>query len=144
MAKGPKLAMVLVALVAGFFVLRKTGMVPGATPKIEGARFAGAIPVFPGAKFRDTGGGNYYDEIGGPVTFTSKSWYFDVSAPVAEVAAWYRANLPAGATPAPEEEVGEGEAAFNWTPPGAREGEEVSVYIEEGEFRVSESVKAGS
>lgn len=138
-----KFAGIAVVALALWFVLRQFGMVPGANP-LDGARFAAAIPVFPGADFEDVGGGNYYDEIGGPVTFTSKTWTFKISAPVSEVAAYYRTNLPAGATPAPDDEVGEGEAAFTWVPPGARDGEEVSVYISEGELRIRESVKAGT
>src|SRR5689334_6951596 len=117
MAKGPKLALVAVAVVAAFFVLRRSGMVPGGTAKIEGAKFAAAIPVFPGATFRETGGGNYYDQIGGPVTFTSKSWYFTVRAPVAEVAAFYGSSMPAGAV---ADEATDGEYSWTWTPPGAK------------------------
>ena len=49
---------------------------------------------------------------------------------MSEVANWYRSNLPAGATPAPADEV--------------EEGEEVSIYISEGELRVTETVKVAS
>jgi hypothetical protein len=134
---------IAVAALALWFVLRQFGVVPGGNP-LEGARFASTIPVFPGADFEDTGGGNYYDEIGGPITFTSKSWRFKITAPVSEVVTFYRTNLPAGATPWAEEDVGEGEAGFTWVPPGAREGEDVQIYIEPGELRITESVKAGS
>jgi hypothetical protein len=138
-----KVAGLAVAALALWFILRQFGVVPGGNP-MEGARYAATVPVFPGADFEDVGGGNYYDEIGGPVTFTSKSWTFKMTAPVSEVAAYYRANLPSGATAWPEEDVGEGEAGFTWVPPGAREGEEVQIYIEPGEFRISETLKAGT
>jgi hypothetical protein len=141
MAKGPKLAVIVVALVVGYLVLQKTGVMPGGTAKIEGARFAAVVPVFPGATFRETGGGNYYDEIGGPVTFTSKSWYFTMSASVTEVAEFYRANLPAGAT---ADEATDGEYSWTWIPPGAKEGEDVTITVREGELQVTEAVKAGS
>jgi hypothetical protein len=137
-----KVAGIALAALALWFVLRQAGVVPAGNP-LEGARFASTIPVFPGADFEDVGGGNYYDEIGGPVTFTSKSWTFKISAPVSEVANFYRTNLPAGATRTPDDEVGEGEAMFTWIPPGAKEGEDVTIYIEPGELRISESVKAG-
>jgi hypothetical protein len=139
MSKMQRLALVAVVLVGGFFFLRKSGVVPGANPMKDG-RFVSAVPLFPGAKFRETGGGNYYEEIGGPVTFTSATWYFEISAPVAEVATFYRTNL-SGAT---AEEAAEGEAGFTWIPPGAKEGEDVTIWIESGELRITESVKAGS
>ena len=36
----------------------------------------------------------------------------------------------------------EGEHAFEWIPPGAKEGEDVTVRIREGELQVTETVKA--
>jgi hypothetical protein len=138
MSNGRKSGLVLAVLVAAFFVLRKSGMVPGSNPLKDG-HFTATVPLFPGAKFRETGGGNYYDQIGGPVTFTSTSWFFDITAPVSEVAAYYRANM-SGLKP---EEAAEGEVGFTWIPPGAKEGEDVSIWIESGELRISESVKAG-
>ena len=135
-----KALIVAVVAVAAFLVLRKTGMVPGSTAKIEGARFASAIPVFPGARLEDEGGGNYYDQIGGPVTFTSHTWYFKTDKSPAEVAEWYRTNLPQGARP---EEAEEGETLWTWIPPGAKEGEDVTIRVNEEGFSVSESVKAG-
>jgi hypothetical protein len=138
MSKMQRLALVAVVLIGAFFVLRKTGVVPGPNPLKDG-HFTATVPLFPGAKFREQGGGNYYAEIGGPVTFRSTTWYFDISAPVAEVANFYRSGL-SGAT---AEEAADGEAGFTWNPPGAKEGEDVTIWIEEGELRITESVKAG-
>jgi hypothetical protein len=143
MSKGQKVGLAVAVAVAAFFLLRKAGVVPGPNPLTESV-YAKSIPVFPGASFTETGGGNYYDDIGGPVTFTSKTWYFTITDPVNDVAAYYRANLPAGAKPAPADEVSEVEVAFVWIPPGAKEGEEVSVRIESGELRINETVKPKS
>jgi hypothetical protein len=119
---------------------RSHGVGASSGTKIKNAVYATPIPVYPGAKLRDIGGGNYYDEIGGPVTFTSTAWFFDVKDPVAKVADYYANHLPAGATP---KDVEEGEVGFEWIPPGAAEGELVSVTVREGEVQIGETVKAG-
>jgi hypothetical protein len=129
------------ALVA--FTRLKSGSA-GLGPKagaLQDAVLAAPIPVFPGAKLRDVTGGTYYDDIGGPVTFTSKSWFFEVATPTAEVADYYRKNLPAGCRPA---EAEDGAVSFEWIPPGAAEGEDVSVTVREGELQITETVKARS
>src|SRR5215813_14161916 len=41
----------------------------GGAPKLDGAVYAAQIPVYPKARLRDVGGGNFCDDIGGPVTF---------------------------------------------------------------------------
>ncbi|MBL8989434.1 MAG: hypothetical protein SFV24_16090 [Gemmatimonadales bacterium] len=117
---------------------KKAGLDPEDSP-LKGAVYATAIPVWEDAKLTDITGGNYYNDIGGPVTFTSKSWFFKLSDPVTEVADFYRKNLPAGAKPT---EAEDGAVAFEWLPPGAKEGEEVSVTVREGELQISETVKA--
>ncbi len=117
---------------------KKAGLDPADSP-IKGAVYAAAIPVWEDAKLTDITGGNYYNDIGGPVTFTSKSWFFKLSDPVADVADFYRQHLPAGATPT---EAEDGAVAFEWHPPGAKEGEEVSVTVREGELQISETIKA--
>lgn len=117
---------------------KQAGLAPGSSV-MKGAVYAQAIPVWKGAKFDDAMGGNYYDNIGGPVTFTSMSWFFEFEAPVSEVAAFYRSNLPAGAQPV---ETDDGDVAFQWTPPGAKAGEEVNVRIGEGRLQINEVIKA--
>jgi hypothetical protein len=133
-------ALVLALVAGGWLFGRKAGVLPGGTAKIEGAKFAGAVAVFPGARLEEEGGGNYYGEIGGPVTFTSHTWYFKSDKPTAEVIAWYRAHLPPGAK---EEEAEDGEALWTWIPPGVKEGEDVTIRVDSEGFSVSESVKAG-
>lgn len=117
---------------------QKGGLEP-ANKHLKGAVYAAAIPVWKGADYDDQMGGNYYDNIGGPVTFTSNSWFFNFDAPAAEVAAFYRSNLPAGAKAV---EAEDGEYLFEWIPPGAKEGEEVSVRVSEGRLQIGEVIKA--
>ena len=116
----------------------KGGVAPDRSP-LRDAVHAKAIPVWNDAKLRDRTGGNYYDDVGGPVTFTSTSWFFSFSDPVAEVLEFYRKNMPAGTKPI---EVDEGEHGLEWIPPGAKEGEDVTVRIREGELQITETVKA--
>lgn len=106
-------------------------------PSLDGAVYTEQIPVFPGAKLQDVAGGNYYDELGGPVTFESKSWFFKVSDK-AKVIAFYQEKLPS----ANREEDDEG-VTFTFAPAGAEEGEDVSIVIKEGELQISEVVKPG-
>jgi len=106
---------------------------------MKGAVYAGAIPLYPGAKLEDVMGGNYYENVGGPVTFRSTSWFFKVSDPVDKVTEFYRKNLPQGSHPV---EAQEGDHAFEWVPPGAVAGEEVSVTVREGEVQIGETIKA--
>ena len=114
------------------------GLGPAKSP-IKGAVYASVIPIYPGAKFTDIMGGNYYEEFGGPVTFTSQSWFFDISDPVEKVVAFYRSKLPQGYR---DVEAEEGSVAFEWTPPGAVDGEDVTVVISEGQLQIGETVKA--
>lgn len=114
------------------------GLGPATSP-LEGAVYASAIPIYPGAKFTDTMGGNYYEEFGGAVTFTSQSWFFDLTDPVEKVVAFYRAGLPEGYR---DVEAEEGSIAFEWTPPGGVDGEDVTVVIRAGQLQIGETVKA--
>jgi hypothetical protein len=116
----------------------KDGLDPKDSP-IKGATYAARIPVYAGAKFDGEMGGDYYDDVGGPVTFTSHSWFFDVEDPVQQVVDFYTKSLPTGARRA---EAEEGSVAFEWRPPGSLEGEEVKVWISEGRLQINEVVKA--
>lgn len=130
----------LLVLNRGGGSLGRAGLGPRNSP-LKDAVYAAPIPIYDGAKLRDVAGGNYYDDIGGPVTFTSKSWFFEIKDPVEKVAAWYRANLPEGTHPS---EAEQGAVSFEWIPPGALEGELVSVTVREGELQIGETVKAGN
>ena len=116
----------------------KLGEPDGDSP-IKGATYATAIPVFPGAKLADIMGGEYRDAVDGPAVYTSQSWVFDITDPVATVAEFYRKNLPQGWRP---KEADEGEVGFEWIPAGAAEEESVYVIVRSGQLQIGEKVKA--
>lgn len=116
----------------------KAGLDPKKSP-MKGAVYAAQVPVYRGAKLKDVMGGNYYEDIGGPVTFTSQSWFFETKDPKQNVLDFYAKNLPQGARPV---EAEPGTVAFKWFPPGAAEGEGVTVSIREGELQIGETIKA--
>lgn len=109
----------------------------GGTPKLDGAVYSEQIPVFPKAKLRDVGGGNYYDEIGGPVTFESKSWFFTIGEGQQAIA-FYQEKLPNAARDEDEDGV-----TFKFTPAGAEDGEDVSIVVRKDELQITEVVKPG-
>ena len=67
-----------VAALAGLIVMsrnagsKEAGLDPDQSP-MKNSVYAAPVPVYYSAEFQETTGGNYYDDIGGPVTFTSKS-----------------------------------------------------------------------
>ena len=111
----------------------------GGSSQLKGAVYAGSVPVYPGAKLTDVMGGNYYNEIGGAVTFTSTSWFFEVADPTADVVSFYRERMPQGYRTVP---ASDDETAFEWVPPDAAKGEDVTVTISAGQLQITESVKA--
>jgi len=119
----------------------KHGALDPAKSPIKGATYAGQVPIASGAKLEDEMGGSYYDDLGGPVTFTSHSWFFDLATPLDETLAFYGSHLPEGAHRVESEE---GTTAYQWRPPGSVEGEEVTIRISEGSLQVTEVVKAKS
>ncbi len=107
---------------------------------LPGAVYAKGIPVYPGAKYIGSMGGHSSDSIGGPSSSESQSWFFKVSDPVEEVAAFYKKKLP-GAQAGQEDE---NNPTFTLTPPGAEEGEYVQVIIRRtGDLQIHESLKPG-
>jgi len=108
---------------------------------LKEAVYAVAIPVYPGARLTDIMGGSYYEETGGAATFQSQSWFFEVSDPLREVVAYYRERMPPGYRPA---EAEAGSVAFQWTPPGAAEGESVTVIVRAGRLQIGETTRAGA
>lgn len=110
-------------------------------------------------------GGNYYETIGGPVTYESLSWFFKVSDPMDKVVAFYVTHLP-HASRAEDEETGEQETEaseaeeeetekektdqqetkdvrLTFVPVGAEEGEDVTIHISPGKLQITEVVKPG-
>jgi len=126
-------------------VISKTGSKHGALDPIKspikGATFAGHIPIVSGAKLEDEMGGNYYDDLGGPVTFTSHSWFFELATPLNEALAFYASHLPEGAHRVESEE---GTTAYEWIPRDSEQGEEVMIRISDGSLQITEVVKAKS
>lgn len=119
---------------------KSAGLSPAMSP-ITGAVYATAIPIYPGAKLRDFMGGSSSAEIGGSVTFTSQSWFFQFSGDTAKVIEFYRQKLP---TANRQAETEPGAASFEWIPPNAANGELVTVTIRPGELQVGEIVKPKS
>jgi len=113
------------------------GLDPQKSP-LRTATYASAIPIIPGAAYEDEMGGNFYDEIGGPVTFTSHAWFFTLAGSAQETIDFYAKNLPPGSH---RVEAEPGTTAFEWRPPGTAQGEHVSVRISEGKLQIGESVK---
>jgi len=116
----------------------KAGLDPKKSP-IKGSVYAASIPVYPGAKYESEMGGNYSNDVGGPATSTSHSWFFKVDDEMDQVTSFYTKNLPQGAHRA---EAEEGKVLFEWRPPGAAEGEQVRIWIGEGTLQIGETVKA--
>ncbi len=132
---------------------------------LPGVVYGSQIPVYPSAVFEDSMGGNYYETIGGPVTYESLSWFFKVSDPMDKVVSFYATHLP-HASRAEDEETGEQETEaseageektekektaqqetkdvrLTFVPVGAEEGEDVTIHISPGKLQITEVVKPG-
>lgn len=129
-----------VALASALFLGLVACSKSGSTPSLEGSVYGSQIPIYPGATLKDTGGGNYYEELGGAPTFNSKSWFFETKDSVTLLTAFYENRLPPGSR---QDDAEEGTVLFKFTPKGAEEGEDVSIHIEPGKLNVSEVVKPG-
>ncbi len=110
-------------------------------------------------------GGNYYETIGGPVTYESLSWFFKGSDPMDKVVVFYASRLPSGSWieegKTDIEEIGEaeteeekdeevstnqqqtGDVQFKFVPTGAEEGKDVTITISPGKLQITEVVKPG-
>jgi hypothetical protein len=96
------------------------------------------IPVFPGASYRNAMGGTSSDELFGPPTAESLSWFFDVEESADQVVAFYTQRLP-NATRISED----AETRFDFVPAGADTGESVTVRVGQGQLQITEVVKPG-
>ena len=132
---------------------------------LPGVVYGSQIPIYPSAVFEDSMGGNYYETIGGPVTYESLSWFFKVSDPMDKVVAFYDSRLLSGSRieegKTESKEAGEAEAEeentqevstnqqrpedvrFKFVPTGADEGEDVSITISSGKLQITEVVRPG-
>lgn len=108
--------------------------------QLPGAVYAKSVPVYPGAKYVGTMGGQSSNDIGGPATSESQSWFFEISDPAEKVVAFYKEKLP-GAT---LENDSAGDPTFTLVPDGAEEGEQVQViFRKSGDLQINESLKPG-
>ncbi len=131
--------------VAAFLVLVTLALIPtgcstgeAEEKSLEGSVYASQIPVYSGAKYKDSFGGMGYDEIGGPPTSQSMSWFFELKDPTEKVIAFYAEKLPK----AKRESTAQGEV-FSFAPVGSEPTEFVWVTIRSGELQITESVKFG-
>jgi hypothetical protein len=107
---------------------------------LPGAVYAKVVPVYPGAKYIGTMGGQSSDDIGGPVTGESQSWFFKISDPAEEVVAFYKKKLPGAELKRDDA----GDPTFTLIPDGAQEGERVQViFRRSGDLQIHESLKPG-
>jgi hypothetical protein len=106
-------------------------------PRLAGAVYGDQIPVYPEATFREMGGGSYSDDVGGPVTAESRSWFFTITDGQKAIA-FYQEKLPTAARDDDEDGT-----TFRFMPRGAESGEDVAVVIRKGELQITEMVKPG-
>ena len=112
----------------------------GTEASLPGAVYANVVPVYPGAKYTGTIGGQSSDSIGGTVSGESQSWFFKISDPAEEVLAFYKKNLPDAKMA--EDEAGD--STFTLIPSGAEDGEYVQViFRKSGDLQIHESFKPG-
>lgn len=108
--------------------------------QLEGAVFAGKVPVVKNAQFDGQMGGTSY---GDHPEDTSKgsSWFFTTEAPMDEVVAFYSEHLQ-GWTREEDSDGGEKNVTFTTRPEGAGEGEYMQVIISPGKVQIHESYNA--
>jgi hypothetical protein len=107
---------------------------------LPGAVYAKVVPVYPGAKYVGSMGGQSSDRIGGPITGESQSWFFKISDPAEDVVAFYKKKLPK----AELRNDDSGDPTFTLIPEGAEEGERVQVICRKsGDLQIHESLKPG-
>jgi hypothetical protein len=107
---------------------------------LPGAVYAKVVPVYPGAKYVGSTGGQSSDRIGGPVTSESQSWFFKTSDPAEDVVAFYKKKLPK----ADLRDDDSGDPTFTLIPEGAEQGERIQVIFHKGgDLQIHESLKPG-
>lgn len=108
--------------------------------QLEGAVFAGKVPVVKNATFDGQMGGTSYGD-NPQETSKSMSWFFDTDTPMEEVVAFYRAELPSW-TVQEESDGGQQTVTFTGKPDGANEGEYLQVIVSPGRVQIHESYAA--
>jgi hypothetical protein len=105
---------------------------------LPGAVYAKVVPVYPGAKYVGSTGGQ--SSHGGAVTSESQSWFFKTSDPAEDVVAFYKKKLPK----ADLRDDDSGDPTFTLIPEGAEQGERIQVIFHKGgDLQIHESLKPG-
>lgn len=110
------------------------------TATLEGAVFAGRVPVVHKASFDGRMGGTSYGDDPAE-TSKSMSWFFDTDLPMAEVVAFYEKELP-GWTREQDSDGGSTTVTFTLRPEGAGEYERMQVIVSPGRVQIHESYDA--
>ena len=111
---------------------------PHAQWKGLGAVYASQVPIYPGARFDDAMGGDYYGNSMDHVAETM-SWYFNVADGPEKVVAYYERKFPNA-----EKKIGEdGEVVLKFVPNGAEPGEIMWLRVRKGRLSIGEETKPG-
>ena len=108
--------------------------------QLEGAVFAGKVPVVKNAQFDGQMGGTSYGDRP-EETSKGSSWFFTTEASMDEVVAFYNEHLE-GWTRQEDSDGGEKTVTFTTRPEGANEGEYMQVIISPGKVQIHESYNA--
>jgi hypothetical protein len=133
-----KKILALTLAVATVIALKARADDPAAALALPEAVFSAQIPVYPGASLESSMGGTSSDELFGPPTAESLSWFFDVEDSAEQVVAFYAGKLT-NATRMSED----AETTFEFVPAGAEAGESVTVTVGQGRLQITEVVKPG-
>lgn len=129
----------LVSCVLVIAALAAFGCSVGQT-RLEGAVFAGSVPVVKNATFDGQMGGTSYGD-NPQDTSKSTSWFFITEQRMEEVVAFYREEL-AGWTSEEDSDGGQPSVTFTGRPDGASEGEYMQVIVSPGKVQIHESYAA--
>ena len=108
--------------------------------QLEGAVFAGAVPVVRNSTFDGQMGGTSYGDRP-EETSKSTSWFFNTEGPMDQVVAFYREEL-VGWTSEESSDGGERTVTFTGRPEDAEEGEYMQVIVTPGKVQIHESYSA--
>src|SRR5262245_5589901 len=103
--------------------------------ELPGAVYAQSVSVYKPATYTGAMGGESSEDIGGPPSSESVSWFFETTDPMDQVVAFYDQKLT-GATKGSSED---GRVQYTFVPQGAEEGEEVQVLVGPGTIQIHES-----
>ena len=107
---------------------------------LPGAVYAKKVPVYRGAKYVGSVGGESTARIGARASVESRSWFLTTGEPAEKLVAFYKRKLPDAKLAVNDA----GESTFTLIPPGAEKGEVVQVIVRKGgDLQIKETVKPG-